>query len=170
MILLLLQAIETEPESEVLSEHMYAMAKCIEVLGSGCLDEDQIKELMKMLDKVFTNHFERADTRREKRKDEDYDEVVEEQLLDEDDEDTYSLSKVSDVLHSLFAAYGAQFLPFFDVILPHVVRLVGPDRSWPDHQWGLCIFDDVIEYGGHSCVKYTDHFLQVSHILKSIII
>ena len=53
---------------------------------------------------------------------------MEEQLLDEDDEDTYSLSKVSDVLHSLFAAYGPQFFPLFDALLPHVVRLLSPDR------------------------------------------
>ncbi|KAA0204007.1 hypothetical protein HAZT_HAZT011606 [Hyalella azteca] len=156
----LLKAIETEPENEVLSEHMYSMAKCIEVLGSGCLSEEQTTELVKMLDKVLTNHFERANKRHEKRKDEDYDEVVEEQLLDEDDEDTYALSKVSDVLHSLFAAYGSQFFPFFDAILPHIVHLLSPERSWPDHQWGLCIFDDVIEYGGPNCIKYTDHFLQ----------
>ncbi|KAF2351074.1 Armadillo-type fold [Trinorchestia longiramus] len=156
----LLKAIETEPENEVLSEHMYSMAKCIEVLGSGCLSEVQMTELVKMLDKVLTNHFERANKRHEKRKDEDYDEVVEEQLLDEDDEDTYALSKVSDVLHSLFAAYSTQFYPFFDLLLPHVVRLLGAKRSWPDHQWGLCIFDDVIEFGGPSCVKYSDHFLQ----------
>ena len=23
-----------------------------------------------------------------------------------------------------------------------------PQRPWTDHQWGLCIFDDVIEYTG----------------------
>ena len=60
---------------QVLSEHMYAMAKCIEVLGSGCLTEEQMQELVKMLDKVLNDHFDRASKRHEKRKDEDYDEV-----------------------------------------------------------------------------------------------
>jgi len=162
----LLKAIETEPESEVLSEHMYSMAKCIEVLGAGCLKEDQMHELMKMLDKVLTDHFERASKRHEKRKDEDYDEVVEEQLLDEDDEDTYSLSKVSDVIHSLMEAYGALFYPFLDQIMPHIVRLLEEGRSWPDHQWGLCIFDDIIEHGGPACAAYTQHFMEP--LMKSI--
>ncbi|KAG7160960.1 Importin-5-like 1 [Homarus americanus] len=156
----LLKAIETEPESEVLSEHMYAMAKCIEVLGMGCLTNDQINELIRIIDKSLKEHFERAVKRQEQRKDEDYDEVVEEQLLDEDDEDVYVLSKVADITHALFAAYGQHFFPFFDALLPHFVKLLGDDRPWPDHQWGLCIFDDVIEYGGPACDKYTDHFLQ----------
>ncbi|XP_071539871.1 importin-5 [Panulirus ornatus] len=156
----LLKAIETEPESEVLSEHMYAMAKSIEVLGMGCLTNDQMTELIRILDKSLKEHFERAVKRQEKRKDEDYDEVVEEQLLDEDDEDVYVLSKIADITHALFAAYGQHFFPYFDALLPHFVELLGPDRPWPDHQWGLCIFDDVIEYGGPACDKYTDHFLQ----------
>lgn len=88
--------------------------------------------------------------------------VVEEQLLDEDDEDVYVLSKVADITHALFAAYGQLFFPYFDIILPHITKLLGSNRPWPDHQWGLCIFDDVIEYGGPACDKYTDHFLQVS--------
>ena len=71
----LLKAIETEPENEVLSEHLFAMAKCIEVLGRGCLSEPQMDELIKMLDKALTDHFDRANKRHEKRKDEDYDEV-----------------------------------------------------------------------------------------------
>ena len=91
--------------------------------------------------------------------------VVEEQLLDEDDEDVYVLSKVADITHALFAAYGQLFFPYFDIILPHITKLLGPTRPWPDHQWGLCIFDDVIEYGGPACDKYTDHFLQVSRAI-----
>lgn len=71
----LLKAIETEPECEVLSEHMYAMAKCIEVLGMGCLTNDQITELIRILEKSLTDHFERSVKRQEQRKDEDYDEV-----------------------------------------------------------------------------------------------
>lgn len=88
--------------------------------------------------------------------------MVEEQLLDEDDEDVYVLSKVSDIIHSLFAAYRQQFFPYFDALLPHFSILLKNDRPWPDIQWGLCIFDDVIEFGGPACANYTDHFLQVN--------
>lgn len=86
--------------------------------------------------------------------------VVEEQLEDEENEDIYFLSKIADVIHALFMSYKIAFLPFFDQICGHFVQLLGPERAWSDHQWGLCIFDDVIEFTGPACVKYQSMFLQ----------
>ena len=62
------QAVETEPENEVLSEHMYALAKCVEFLGCGCLSEPQLQEVGRLLDKNLKAHFERAVKRQEQRK------------------------------------------------------------------------------------------------------
>ncbi|CAK9814312.1 Ipo5 [Anthophora quadrimaculata] len=87
----LLKAIDTEPEAEVLLELLCSLAKCIETLGAGCLGAQPMAELLRILDKLLVKHFERAVARLEKRKDEDYDEVVEEQLADEDNEDVYTL-------------------------------------------------------------------------------
>ena len=47
---------------------------------------------------TMTEHFERQTERNKKRSDEDYDEGVEEQLVDEDDEDVYTLSKLGDLV------------------------------------------------------------------------
>ena len=33
-------------------------------------------------------------------------------------------------------------------------------RPWSDRQWGLCIFDDVIEYTGPLALNYQQHFVQ----------
>jgi len=85
--------------------------------------------------------------------------VVEEQLETEDNEDVYVLSKVADVLHSLFVTYKADFFPMFDTLVGHFVRMLGPERPWSDRQWSLCVFDDVIEFGGPACIKYQEHFL-----------
>ncbi|XP_076311262.1 importin-5-like isoform X6 [Tachypleus tridentatus] len=156
----LLKSVDSEPEKEVLSEQMHAVSKCIEVLGRGCLREEHMAELLKVLDKSLGDHFERARERQEKRKDEDYDELVEEELIDEDDEDVYILSKVADILHSLFSTHKQEFLPCFDHLVHHFVRLLGPERPWTDHQWGICVFDDVIEYGGSACLKYQQYFLK----------
>lgn len=71
----LLKAVDTEPESEVLLELLYSLAKCIETLGAGCLGTQQMAELLRILDKLLNEHFDRAVARLEKRKDEDYDEV-----------------------------------------------------------------------------------------------
>jgi hypothetical protein len=97
---------------------------------------------------------------KEKRKDEDYDEVVEEQLVDEDDEDTYILSKITEVIHALMVAYRSAFLPVLDNLAHHFIRLLAPDRPWPDHQWGICVFDDIIEFAGPDSIKYQEIFLR----------
>ncbi|GBP12897.1 Importin-5 [Eumeta japonica] len=117
-------------------------------------------EVLRILNKLLTEHFERATERRQKRADEDYDEVVEEQLADEDNEDVYGLSRVADVLHALLSAYRDHFYPHLDHLLPHLVQLLAPARPYTDRQWAICIFDDVIEFGGPACVKYKDIFLE----------
>ncbi|XP_011878216.1 PREDICTED: importin-5 [Vollenhovia emeryi] len=156
----LLKAIDTEPESEVLLELLSSLAKCIETLGAGCLSAPHMTELLRLLDKLLNEHFDKAVARLEKRKDEDYDEVVEEQLADEDNEDVYTLSKMADILHALFTTYKSSFFPYFDQICGHFVKLLSPEKSWSDHQWALCVFDDVIEFGGPECVKYQEFFLR----------
>lgn len=50
--------------------------------------------------------------------------MVEEQLVDEDSEDTYLLSKVSDVIHALFSTYKESFFPFFDQIVGHYTKML----------------------------------------------
>ena len=57
--------------------------QCIEKMGKGCLNAEQWQEVIRILKKILEEHFERQQKRQELRKDEDYDEVVEESLLDE---------------------------------------------------------------------------------------
>ncbi|XP_023934112.1 importin-5 [Bicyclus anynana] len=156
----LLKAIDAEPEQEVQVELLNSLAKCIELLGTGCLSDEMMAEVLRILNKLLTEHFERATQRREKRADEDYDEVVEEQLADEDNEDVYGLSRVADVLHALMSAYHESFFPHLDSLLPHLMQLLSPGRPHADRQWAICIFDDVIEFGGPACVKYQEVFLE----------
>ena len=35
-----------------------------------------------------------------------------------------------------------------------------PSRPWADRQWGLCIFDDVVEHCSPTSFKYADLFLR----------
>ncbi|KAL1132390.1 hypothetical protein AAG570_010345 [Ranatra chinensis] len=156
----LLKAIETEPESEVRHEHMHSMSQCIETLGKGCLSEEMMQELLRILDTLLKQHFDRAVERLDKRKDEDYDEVVEEQLEVEDNDDNFTLNKISELIHALFLVYGPDFFPYFDHIVDHFVKIMGSDHSCTDRQWGLCVFDDVIEFGGPACIKYQQFFLR----------
>jgi hypothetical protein len=52
-----------------------ALFQCIETLGNGCLTEEAMTELIRILDRIMKDHFSKAAARQEKRKDEDYDEV-----------------------------------------------------------------------------------------------
>ena len=157
----LLKAIEAEPENDVLAELLASLARCVELLGSGCLGEPGMEETVKLLDKTLEQHYTRQTERQGKRQggEEDYDEGVEEQLEDEDDEDVYILSKVGDVMHAVFSQYKAAWLPQFERLLPKVSQLLEPARPWSDLQWGLCIFDDLVEYTGPLCQKYEGIFL-----------
>merc|ERR1719397_2236886 len=148
----LLKAVEAEPENDVLAELLASLARCVELLGAGCLGEPGMEETIKIIDKTMVEHFKRQEERAGKRQggEEDYDEGVEEQLEDEDDEDVYILSKVGDVMHAVFSQYKAAWLPQFERLLPKVSQLLEPARPWSDLQWGLCIFDDLVEYTGQS--------------------
>jgi hypothetical protein len=117
-------------------------------------------ELLGILHKILEAHFTKQAERQEQRKDEDFDEDLEETLLEEDDEDIYILSKVSDIMHGLFGAYKTEVLPAFEQLLPHFVKLLAADRPWADKQWGLCIFDDLLEHGGPASFNYQQYFLQ----------
>jgi len=156
----LIKAIEAEPEHSVLAEHLGSFAKCVEILGMGCLTEEYMAQVLKFLLSTINQHLERQAERNTKRKDEDYDDDVEDQLVDEDEEDVYTLSKLGDLFHALFSTHKEKFLPVFDQLLIHVVKLLEQTRPWSDRQWGLCIFDDVIEYTGPLALNYQQHFVQ----------
>uniref|UniRef100_A0AAY5KL98 TOG domain-containing protein n=1 Tax=Esox lucius TaxID=8010 RepID=A0AAY5KL98_ESOLU len=156
----LIKAIGTEPDSDVLSEIMHSFAKCIELMGEGCLNNEHFEELGGILKGKLEEHFKNQELRQAKRQDEDYDEGVEETLQDEDENDVYILTKVSDILHSVFSSYKEQVLPWFEQLLQLVVQLICPSRPWADRQWGLCIFDDVVEHCSPSSFKYADYFLR----------
>ncbi|XP_053719016.1 importin-5 [Synchiropus splendidus] len=156
----LIKAIGTEPDSDVLSEIMHSFAKCIELMGDGCLNKAHFEELGGILKGKLEEHFKNQELRQAKREDEDYDEQVEETLQDEDENDVYILTKVSDILHSVFSSYKENALPWFEQLLQLIVQLILPERPWADRQWGLCIFDDVVEHCSPSSFKYAGCFLQ----------
>ncbi|XP_037812612.1 importin-5 [Lucilia sericata] len=154
----LLKVIGTEPEADVQAELLNSLAKCIETLGPNCLNDEAMKQVLEIITKYMDEHFERADKRLAARNEEDYDDGVEEELAEQDDTDTYILSKVIDILHSLFVTNKAQFLPHFEQVAKNFVKLLDPARSWSDRQWGLCAFDDVIEFCGPASAPYQQFF------------
>ncbi|GAB1601055.1 importin-5-like [Argonauta hians] len=162
----LLKAIMYEPERAVVPDHLASLAKCIENLGKGCLSQEHMCELVAIIDSFMKDHFCRQEERIERRKDEDFDEVAEEELQEEDLEDVYILSKISDTIHALFGTHKKEFIPIFDAMSHHFAKLLNPDRPWADRQWGLCVWDDVIEHTDVAAIKYQDLF--VPQMVQSI--
>lgn len=52
-------------------------------MGKGALGTAQLEELITIISNLLNTHFKRQEDRQEQRKDEDYDDVVEENLLNE---------------------------------------------------------------------------------------
>jgi len=59
----LLKALDTEPEQDIKSEHMHSLAQCIEKMGKGCLNDEQVNELVRVLTKILLEHSERQAAR-----------------------------------------------------------------------------------------------------------
>lgn len=156
----LLKALDTEPENEVLIPMLDSLARCIQKMGPSYIDQESMQEILRIVDKLMQEHYERADDRHKKHLDEDYDEEVQEQLEDEENDDIFVLSKIADVMHSMFMIYRESFIPFFDQIMHRFVVLLAPNRNWADKQWSVCVFDDVIEFTGPACAKYRSCFLE----------
>lgn len=156
----LLIATEAEPESEVKVEQLHAIGLCIELLPPEALDSDTILKITGVVEKVFTEHFERSAERAEQRKDEDFDEVIEQQLWDEMEDDNYILTKGADVIHALLKVHKMNYLPYMEPgIIPLVTKLISPERYWQERQWGICIWDDVMEFTGPAALKYQNYFI-----------
>lgn len=155
-----LKAIGNEPEKEVLAELLASLAKCIEQLGGASLTDELLNELMKTLGRLLTSHLDSADERRRKLEGDDCDEIVREQLVDSDEEDARIMSKIIQVIHALLVGYRSFFIPTFDCLIPHVMRLLGADRSWQDQRWAVCIFNELIEFTGEASVKYHEIFIK----------
>lgn len=161
----LLKAIQTEPECEVTAELLQSLAKCIDTLGASCLNQESMEDVIKIINRFMTEHYEKSDKRVQARNEEDYDEAVEEQLAEEDDADIYLLSRIADIIHSLFLTMKGGFLPYFNQIVPHITKLLDPARpSWADRQWGLCIFDDLIG----ELPSFDFLMIRVRHLLKKM--
>jgi len=148
-------ATEGEVEPEVKSEQLVAIAAAVDILPREAFDAETIHKMTGIVEKVFTEHFERSADRAETRKDEDFDEVVEQQLWDEMEEDNFLLTKAADITHAFLKAQGEAYLPYLEPnVLEQVTKLIAPDRHWQERQWALCIFDDIVEFTGPTAAKY----------------
>ena len=59
----ILKAMDTEKHPDILSFNLATLAECIKCVGNGCLTQEMIAELVKIIDRLFTEHFQRSTAR-----------------------------------------------------------------------------------------------------------
>ncbi|MFH4978712.1 hypothetical protein AB6A40_005421 [Gnathostoma spinigerum] len=151
-------AIEGEHEKEVLADQLHGIAKCVEELGS-LVTEEHVQIIIGILNQQMTEYEERYQEREKSSRDEDDDEEEADDALNEEiEEEAGVLARISDVIHVLFATFGERFVPLFQSLEPHFSPLLDSRRYYGERLWGICIFDDVIEFGGASSVAYQPKF------------
>ncbi|EDO35645.1 predicted protein [Nematostella vectensis] len=158
----LLKAVRSEPDSDIQIIFLENFAKCVETLGNGCLTLDFFNMLVEIIQEVLRAHRERQLERQNKRKDEDYDEEVEQDLQDETKLTQlicFPMNQIADVMHAVLGTHKEEAIPFWERLLQDFHALIAPERSEADKQWGLCVFDDVIEHFGTASFAYKDYFL-----------
>uniref|UniRef100_A0A1I7X5S4 Importin subunit beta-4 n=1 Tax=Heterorhabditis bacteriophora TaxID=37862 RepID=A0A1I7X5S4_HETBA len=99
--------------------------------------------------------------------------------LDEDAEmEAAILARLSDIVHSgfkvdnicessarlytfFFQTLGENFFGLIEHLLPGFLQLIDMRRSFTDRQWGICIFDDMVEFAPKRAANYQAQFVPV---------
>ncbi|XP_065841037.1 importin-5-like isoform X3 [Oscarella lobularis] len=155
----LIECMQTEPDKDVLVSFFQSFCACIDIVGAG-VDGEVMNSIIRILYDRLQEHFKSENDIKEKRKDEDYDEGVEEDLICEGETNELVLNQVSEVIHSLFRIHREAVLPYFNSLCSFFSVMLGPDRTPSEHQWSLCVFDDVLEFTGPNAADYQEYFLR----------
>jgi len=160
------EAISKETDLEVLCELLYGMGQCVEELGSELVTQQDLEVVFTILHEQLNAYEERRADREKASKDDEVDEDSQEQMNEIIELETSVLARIADVMHYSFGAFKEKLIPYFDRLLPQFTSLLGDNRPHQDRQWGICIFDDVIEFGGEASIHY--HHIFFNPMLKAL--
>lgn len=146
----LISAIKLETELEVIQWQVAAIKDSIEILGAEFISQPILEEIVTFVDTYMQDYTKRCEERKERRcEDEDYDAQAEKNIKLEEEDEIQVILEVSNLVHILFGLMGAPFLVPFQGLMPEFTKMLDPNgRPASDHELGLVVLDDVIEYGG----------------------
>ena len=154
------EAIAKESDLDVLCELLNGVGQCVEELGEEVVSDEHMKTVFTIIHEQLKNFENRRAEREKKSKDEEADEDDQENpWMKIIEVETSVLARISDINHFSFQIFKNRLLPIFDKLEPQFTALLDPNRPFQDNQWGICIFDDVIEYCGEESYKYHEKFL-----------
>ena len=176
----LMESVEAADESELLCATLESIDKCLGVLAPPAedvakgeevmlLEPAQLEECIKQFNEVLTGSVARSQERYERSCTEDFDEEEREELQAEHEAESEVLDAINECIGTLAKALKSQLHPYFDHLLPNIIKLLSEQSSCDERRVAICIFDDIIEHTGEggAANKYFQHFMP--HFLSAAV-
>jgi hypothetical protein len=143
-----IEAIEQELDTYVLTKMLESFVKCLDIIGTGFLDTEQLKKCSACLEAVLNDYIEFITSQNEQKEDGDVDEEEEERMNEEISNYEDAIGSVADIIGRLVKYHGVHFLPHISPIAKIVMDFIKPDARIAERHIALCIVDDIVQYGG----------------------
>uniref|UniRef100_A0A7S2ZHW7 Importin N-terminal domain-containing protein n=1 Tax=Rhodosorus marinus TaxID=101924 RepID=A0A7S2ZHW7_9RHOD len=158
----LIKCIPKEADVEVMVTKVESLG---EIMGAQRIqDRALLKQCADCLLEALKDRAGRIDQRRQILEDEGYEELQE--ILGEEGPDNELLDRVADTIDSLCKSGGESFLSVFEEADGQNASLADvfgsflhPNGSPVEKRVALCVFDDIIEFGGVAGLKYVEKLL-----------
>lgn len=173
MVPQLLDAIKGEPDVEVLVHMIEALGHVAELVGPPAFNQSILNEIAKVLSIMVLESEARNAERAEMAEQDDWDEEEQEDAEEEEAKEEELLARVGDAIGALLRLHAnAGFMASFVARMPiaedgeeevSTLQLfwlrLQTDRPAYERQVALCVFDDVIMYGGQQGVELVSNIL-----------
>jgi hypothetical protein len=156
----LLESLSKETDLEVAGEFLYSIGACVEELGSAIISPEDVHKIVAEITSQMEKYEKRRQEREKASRDDEVDEESQEELKEIIELETSILGRISDLVHFVFLAFKESFIEFFDPVATVFAPLLKLERPFQDRQWALCVFDDVIEFGGEAGARYQGIFVE----------
>lgn len=153
-----LEAMKVEEDLELLVVLFESFKRCINAVGPQCLEESRIIEAIKTTKNLFVQIKQRREDRQKGKTEDDYDEEEHERNEEQAETDLDVLTQLAEFIGHHVKAH-PETVQQWSELLSYFLALINPQSPPVDRQVGLCIFCDLIEFGGEKSLPYFEHFV-----------
>jgi len=156
----LLIVIDSEVDMDIYLLEVGTLCDVIDRVGSGVFTEQQMAAACKLVHQEMKKKIKAIKAAREEEE-----EDVQDEVNDEDENETISnceeaITELADVLGKLLKWNGPQFVGIYGQEFSLFnAGLLATTSSAVERQVGICIFDDLIEFGGPQALNFIGTFL-----------
>ncbi|KAJ1940557.1 importin subunit beta-3, partial [Linderina pennispora] len=136
-----------------------SFAECLEIVGENSMTDEQMTNFTAAAVEQMDKYYQRMKDREEARKAQELDEDDEEQLAEEELIEGLTIDEVAKAVHAVLKTHGVKYLQFTQPLL-HVAHKYLAEQDSSARQWAICVFDDLVEFGGPASWQIAGDFLQ----------